>query len=75
MTSCGYTHVVLDTDIGVAHLADPADEPLCGEHLRHPTVTRAMHTACPELAVIHCVACEGVLAGNAAVVGGELTAV
>jgi hypothetical protein len=74
MTSCGYTHVVMNTNIGVAHLADPAGEPLCGEHLRHPTVTRATHTACPERAV-HCVGCEGVLAGNAAVVGRELTAV
>jgi hypothetical protein len=33
-----------------------------------------MQTACPERAV-HCVGCEGVLTGNAAVVGGELTAV
>ena len=74
MTSCGHTHVVMNTDLGVAHLAESGGETLCGEHLRHPAAPRALHAACPEFAV-HCVECEAVVAGHAVLIGSELAAV
>ena len=71
MTSCGHTHVVMNTDLGVAHLAGTGGEPLCGERLRHPLAARTIQGLCPDSAD-HCVECEAVIVGHAVLIGSEL---